>query len=72
MWSRYELDPGNAIEFPGMSDVRVPETAEFFRAMKEAQWCRLLTDTNYPAAVERLEKAFAAAETASGPLNISS
>jgi hypothetical protein len=71
-WSRYELDPGNAIEFPGMSDVHVPETAEFFRAMKEAQRCRLLTDTNYPAAVERLEKAFAAAETASCPLSISS
>lgn len=71
-WSRYELDPGNAIEFPGMSDVRVPQTAEFFRAMKEAQRCRLSSDTNYPAAVERLEKAFAAAETASGSLSISS
>ncbi|WP_247041627.1 hypothetical protein [Arthrobacter rhizosphaerae] len=69
-WSRYELDPGNAIDFPGMSDVRVPETAEFFRAMKEAQRCRLAPDTDYPAAVERLEKAFAAAETASGPLAI--
>lgn len=71
-WSRYELDPANAIEFPGMSDVRVPETAQFFRALKEAQRCRLSPDTDYPAAVERLEKAFAAAETASGPLGISS
>lgn len=71
-WGRYELDPGNAIEFPGMSDVRVPETADFFRAMKEAQRCRLSTDSDYAAAVERLEKAFAAAETASGPLSISS
>lgn len=71
-WSRYELDPANAIDFPGMSDVRVPETAQFFRALKEAQRCRLSPDTDYPAAVERLEKAFAAAETASGPLSISS
>lgn len=71
-WSRYELDPANAIEFPGMSDVRVPETAQFFRALKEAQRCRLSPDTDYPAAVEQLEKAFAAAETASGPLSISS
>jgi len=70
-WSRYELDPGNAIDFPGMSDVRVPETAQFFRALKEAQRCRLSPDTDYSAAVERLEKAFAAAETASGPLSIS-
>lgn len=71
-WSRYELDPGKAIEFPGMSDVRVPQTAEFFRAMKEAQHSRLATDTDYTRAVERLEKAFAAAEKASGPLGVSS
>jgi hypothetical protein len=71
-WSRYELDPGMAIEFPGMSDVRVPQTAEFFRAMKEAQYCRLAPDTDYASAVERLEKAFSAAEKASGPLSISS
>ncbi|WP_309107505.1 hypothetical protein [Arthrobacter sp.] len=71
-WSRYELDPGRAIDFPGMSDVRVPQTAEFFRAMKEAQRCRLAPDTDYARAVERLEKALKAAEKASGPLSIGS
>lgn len=71
LWSGYELDPGKVIEFPGMSDVRVPQTAEFFRAMKEAQRCRLAPDTDYARAVERLEKAFEAAEKASGPLSIS-
>lgn len=71
-WSRYELDAGKAIEFPGMSDVRVPQTAEFFRAMKEAQHCRLTPGTDYAKAVERLEKALAAAEKASGPLGVSS
>ncbi|WP_458112620.1 hypothetical protein M1D88_00195 [Arthrobacter sp. R1-13] len=72
LWSSYELDPGKAIEFPGMSDVRVPQTAEFFRAMKEAQRCRLAPDTDYARAVERLEKAFEAADKASGPLSIGS
>jgi hypothetical protein len=71
-WSRYELDPGQAIEFPGMSDVRIPETAELFRAMREAQRCRLAADTDYVGAVERLENAFSAAEKASGAFSISS
>ncbi|MGX9899223.1 hypothetical protein ACW0JT_03715 [Arthrobacter sp. SA17] len=72
LWSGYELDPGKAIDFPGMSDVRVPQTAEFFRAMKVAQRCRLAPDTDYACAVEQLEKAFEAAEKASGPLSIGS
>jgi hypothetical protein len=72
LWSSYELDPGKAIEFPGMSDVRVPQTAEFFRAMKEAQRCRLAPETDYARAVARLEKAFEAAEKESGPLSIAS
>ncbi|MDJ0315639.1 hypothetical protein [Arthrobacter antibioticus] len=35
-WSRYELDPGAAIEFPSMSDVRVPETSALIRAVAAA------------------------------------
>lgn len=35
-WSRYELDPGAAIDFPTMSDVRVPETSALIRAVTAA------------------------------------
>lgn len=35
-WSRYELDPGAAIDFPTMSDVSVPETSALIRAMNAA------------------------------------
>ncbi|MFC8304544.1 hypothetical protein ACFUCV_12780 [Specibacter sp. NPDC057265] len=35
-WSRYELDPAAAIDFPGMSDVRVPETSALIRAVQAA------------------------------------
>lgn len=37
-WSRYELDPGAAIDFPTMSDVSVPETSALIRAMNAASW----------------------------------
>lgn len=35
-WSRYELDPGAAIDFPSMSDVSVPETSALIRAVTAA------------------------------------
>lgn len=35
-WSRYELDPAAAIDFPSMSDVRVPETSALIRAVQAA------------------------------------
>lgn len=33
-WSRYELDPAAVLDFPAMSDVRVPETAALIRAVR--------------------------------------
>ena len=65
-WQQYELDPGKAIEFPAMSDVGVPQTAELIRALREAQYCRATAGTDYSAAVKRLETALAEAERASG------
>lgn len=35
-WSRYELDQGAAIDFPTMSDVRIPETSALIRAVTAA------------------------------------
>lgn len=35
-WSRYELDPGAAIDFPTMTDVRIPETSALVRAVAAA------------------------------------
>lgn len=35
-WSRYELDPAMAMDFPAMTDVRVPETAALIRAVSAA------------------------------------
>lgn len=35
-WSRYELDPGAAIDFPTMTDVRIPETSALIRAVAAA------------------------------------
>jgi hypothetical protein len=65
-WQQYELDPAKAIDFPAMSDVRVPQTAELIRALREAQYCRTNAGTDYAAAVKRLEIALAEAERASG------
>jgi hypothetical protein len=60
------LDPAYAIDFPAMSDVRVPETAALTRAMREAEHCKVTAGTDYRAAVERLAQALAAAERAAG------
>ncbi|MDQ0102725.1 hypothetical protein J2T10_002378 [Paenarthrobacter nicotinovorans] len=65
-WSRYELDPAQAIDFPAMTDVRTAETAALTRAMREAEYCRVTAGTDYRAAVERLAEALAAAELAAG------
>lgn len=35
-WSRYELDPAAAIDYPAMTDVRVPETRSLIRAVTAA------------------------------------
>lgn len=65
-WREYELDPGKAIDYPAMTDVRVPATSALIRAMRDAQYCRLNAGTDYVAAVKRLQKALAEAEHASG------
>lgn len=65
-WRGYELDAANAIEFPGMSDVRLPQTAAFIRALEYAEQCRVTPGSDYGLAVEQLEKALAAAEEAAG------
>ncbi|MCZ9884373.1 hypothetical protein [Arthrobacter sp. B2a2-09] len=65
-WQRYELDPAKGIDFPGMSDVNVPQTAALVRALQEAQRCRVTAGTDYPRAVERLDVAMAEAEAAAG------
>lgn len=65
-WRTYELDPAFAIDFPAMSDVRVPETAALTQAMREAEHCKVTAGTDYRAAVERLAHALAAAERAAG------
>jgi hypothetical protein len=65
-WQRYELDPAKGIDFPGMSDVNVPQTAALVRALQEAQRCRLTAGTDYARAVERLDVAMAEAEAAAG------
>jgi len=65
-WSRYELDPDRAIDFPAMTDVRAQETAALTRAMREAEYCKVTAGTDYRAAVEHLAEALTAAERAAG------
>lgn len=65
-WQRYELDPAKGIDFPGMSDVKVPQTAALVRALQEAQRCRMTAGTDYARAVEQLGAAMAEAEAAAG------
>ncbi|MGM7776488.1 hypothetical protein ACSVHC_10830 [Arthrobacter sp. KNU-44] len=65
-WQRYELDPAKGIDFPGMSDVNVPQTAALVRALQEAQRCRPTAGTDYARAVEQLDVAMAEAEAAAG------
>jgi hypothetical protein len=65
-WRRYELDPAYCIDYPGMTDVRLPETAAVIKAMREAEQLRAAGQQGYPPAVERLGRALAEAERAAG------
>lgn len=69
-WSRYELDPAAAIEFPAMNDVAVPEVSALATALAEAERLRREpgspasehTVAGYRQAVCRLETTFRRAE----------
>ena len=69
-WSHYELDPAAAIDFPAMTDIRVPETSALIRAVTAAarfQLAELDTDDSaatYRCAVATLAEALVAAEHA--------
>jgi hypothetical protein len=65
-WRRYELDPAYCIEYPAMTDVRLPQTAAVIKAMREAEQLRAAGHQGYPPAVERFGRALAAAEQAAG------
>ncbi|SER35340.1 hypothetical protein [Arthrobacter sp. OV608] len=65
-WRRYELDPAYCIDFPAMTDVRLPHTAAVIKAMREAEQLRAARHQEYPPAVERFGRALAAAEQAAG------
>ena len=70
-WQRYELDPRFSIDYPAMCDTRQPETAALIRAIKAAERLggptdRPCSDAAYAPAVDRLERALAAAERAAG------
>jgi hypothetical protein len=65
-WQRYELDPACCIDYPDMTDVRRPETADLIRAMKEAERVRAVETASYLPAVVRLENALGRAEAAAG------
>ncbi|WP_309233228.1 hypothetical protein [Pseudarthrobacter sp. AB1] len=65
-WSRYELDPACCIDYPAMTDVRLPETSALIRAMREAEQLRTVPHQGYAPAVVRFGLALAAAERAAG------
>lgn len=71
-WCRYELDPALTMDFPAMSDVRIPETAALIRSVTAAARLRAVTpDTDdavaaYQQAVDKLGRALATAEMACG------
>lgn len=71
-WSRYELDPAANIDFPAMTDIRVPETSSLIRAVAAAASFRpgeLDTEecaAEYQRAVASLAQALATAERAAG------
>lgn len=65
-WSRYELDPACCIDYPAMTDIRLPETSALIRAMREAEQLRAARHQGYAPAVERLAHALTAAERAAG------
>jgi len=65
-WRRYELDPAYCIDYPAMTDVRRPETAEVIRAMREAEQLRTVPQQGYVPAVARFRLALGEAEKAAG------
>jgi len=65
-WRRYELDPAYSIDYPAMTDVRLPQTAAVIKAMREAEQLRTAGHQGYPPAVERFGRALADAERAAG------
>lgn len=65
-WQRYELDPGFSIDYPALTDVRLPETSALIKAMRTADQLRTASHTGYPAAVGSLAASLAAAERAAG------
>ena len=65
-WRRYELDPAYCIDYPAMTDVRLPQTAAVIKAMREAEQLRAAGHQEYPPAVKRFGRALAAAEQAAG------
>ena len=73
-WSRYELDPGAAIDFPAMTDIRVPETSALIKAVTAAARLKPVDSqwddgvSNYQLAVAHLAQALATAELAAGSI----
>jgi hypothetical protein len=65
-WQRYELDPACSIDYPALTDVRLPETSALIKAMRTADQLRTATNTGYPDAVGSLAASLAAAERAAG------
>jgi hypothetical protein len=65
-WRRYELDPACTIDYPALTDVRLPETSALIKAMRAADQLRLESRHGYPDAVTRLAASLAAAERAAG------
>jgi hypothetical protein len=65
-WRRYELDPAYCIDYPAMTDVRLPQTAALVKAMREAEQLRAARHQGYAPAVVRLGLALSAAEQAAG------
>jgi hypothetical protein len=65
-WRHYELDPASCIDYPAMTDVRLPETSALIKAMREAEQLRAERHPGYAPAVARFALALTAAEQAAG------
>ena len=65
-WRHYELDPASCIDYPAMTDVRLPETSALIKAMREAEQLRAERHQGYAPAVARFALALTAAERAAG------
>ncbi len=65
-WRRYELDPACSIDYPALTDVRLPETSALIKSMRAADQLRSAAHEGYPDAVGSLAASLAAAERAAG------